>query len=63
MRAEVDQIATQIAVGALRYFMLRFTRTTVIAFDLQEQPVVGPDVEFAGTGVEDHEGAVGEFLR
>jgi arginyl-tRNA synthetase len=30
------EIATQIAVGALRYFMLRFTRTTVIAFDFQE---------------------------
>jgi arginyl-tRNA synthetase len=29
-------IATQIAVGALRYFLLKFTRNTVIAFDLQE---------------------------
>ena len=29
-------VARQIAVGALRYFMLRFTRTTVIAFDFQE---------------------------
>jgi arginyl-tRNA synthetase len=29
-------IATQIAVAALRYFMLKFTRNTVIAFDLQE---------------------------
>ena len=28
-------IARQIAVGALRYFMLRFTRNTMIAFDFQ----------------------------
>src|SRR5207248_7672005 len=28
--------ATQIAIGALRYFLLKFTRNTVIAFDLQE---------------------------
>jgi arginyl-tRNA synthetase len=29
-------VATQIATGALRYFLLKFTRNTVIAFDLQE---------------------------
>jgi arginyl-tRNA synthetase len=29
-------IAGQIAIGALRYFMLKFTRNSVIAFDLQE---------------------------
>ncbi len=29
-------VATGIAVGALRYFLLKFTRNTVIAFDLQE---------------------------
>ncbi|MBX9602378.1 MAG: arginine--tRNA ligase [Bryobacteraceae bacterium] len=29
-------VAEQIAVAALRYFMLKFTRNTVIAFDLQE---------------------------
>jgi len=29
-------VATQIAIAALRYFMLKFTRNTVIAFDLQE---------------------------
>jgi arginyl-tRNA synthetase len=34
--AERREIATQIAVGALRYFMLKFTRNTVIAFDMQE---------------------------
>jgi len=34
--AERLDIATQIAIGALRYFMLKFTRNTVIAFDLQE---------------------------
>ena len=34
--AENRAVATQIAVAALRYFMLKFTRNTVIAFDLQE---------------------------
>ena len=33
--AENRAVATQIAVAALRYFMLSFTRNTVIAFDLQ----------------------------
>lgn len=44
-------IAMQIAIGALRYFMLRFTRTTVIAFDLQEalsfEGETGPYVQYA----------------
>ena len=30
------QIATQIAIGALRYFMLKFTRNSVIAFDFKD---------------------------
>jgi arginyl-tRNA synthetase len=34
--AENRAVATKIAVAALRYFMLKFTRNTVIAFDLQE---------------------------
>ncbi len=34
--AQNRQSATQIAIGALRYFLLKFTRNTVIAFDLQE---------------------------
>src|SRR6185369_11056885 len=29
-------VARQIAIGALRYFLLKFTRPTVIAFDFQE---------------------------
>jgi len=33
--AENRAVATQIAVAALRYFMLSFTRNTVIAFDMQ----------------------------
>jgi arginyl-tRNA synthetase len=45
------EIATQIAIGALRYFMLRFTRTTVIAFDLQEalsfEGETGPYAQYA----------------
>src|SRR5690606_1169751 len=48
---EQEKIARQIAVGALRYFMLRFTRTTVIAFDFQEalsfEGETGPYVQYA----------------
>jgi arginyl-tRNA synthetase len=33
---EKRYIAHQIAVGALRYFLLKFTRTTVIVFDFKE---------------------------
>src|SRR5256885_12116476 len=31
--SETETIARQIAVGALRYFLLKFTRTAIIAFD------------------------------
>ena len=45
------QVATQIAIGALRYFMLKFTRNTVIAFDFQEalsfEGDTGPYVQYA----------------
>ena len=34
--AEQQQIAHQIAVAALRYFILKFTRTSIIAFDFAE---------------------------
>src|SRR5277367_1979740 len=44
-------IATQIAIGALRYFMLRFTRNTVIAFDFKDalsfEGETGPYVQYA----------------
>src|SRR5438067_6666123 len=36
--AERQHIATQIAIGALRYFMLKFTKNAVIAFDLKDSP-------------------------
>ena len=34
--AEVEAIAHSIAVGALRYFLLKYTRNSIIAFDFQE---------------------------
>ena len=44
-------ISSQIAVGALRYFMLKFTRNSVIAFDFQEalsfEGETGPYVQYA----------------
>jgi len=62
-RAEVDArhaaspederaaIAHAIAVGALRYFLLRFTRSTVIAFDFKDalsfEGETGPYVQYA----------------
>src|SRR6185503_14080622 len=33
---EVSEIAHQIAVGALRYFLLKFTRNAIIAFDFKD---------------------------
>lgn len=49
--AERGEIATQIAVGALRYFMLRFNRNTVIAFDFKDalsfEGETGPYVQYA----------------
>jgi arginyl-tRNA synthetase len=43
-------VATQIAVGALRYFMLKYTRNSVIAFDFQEalsfEGETGPYVQY-----------------
>ena len=48
---ERARIATQIAVGALRYFMLRFTRNTVIAFDFKDalsfEGETGPYIQYA----------------
>ena len=44
-------VAVEIAMGALRYFLLKFTRTTVIAFDFQEalsfEGETGPYVQYA----------------
>ncbi|WP_321477730.1 arginine--tRNA ligase [uncultured Paludibaculum sp.] len=48
---ERRRVATQIAIGALRYFLLKFTRNTVIAFDLQEalsfEGETGPYIQYA----------------
>ena len=45
------RIARQIAVGALRYFMLRFNRNTIIAFDFRDalsfEGETGPYVQYA----------------
>jgi arginyl-tRNA synthetase len=49
--AERLSIATQIAVGALRYFMLKFTKQSVIAFDFKEalsfEGETGPYAQYA----------------
>jgi arginyl-tRNA synthetase len=48
---ERRRIGSEIAVGALRYFMLKFTRNAVIAFDMQEalsfEGETGPYVQYA----------------
>jgi arginyl-tRNA synthetase len=49
--AERLSIATQIAIGALRYFMLKFTKQSVIAFDFKEalsfEGETGPYAQYA----------------
>ncbi len=49
--AERAGIATQIAIGALRYFMLKFTKPSVIAFDFKEalsfEGDTGPYAQYA----------------
>ncbi len=49
--SERTTIATQIAVGALRYFMLKFTKSSVIAFDFKDalsfEGETGPYAQYA----------------
>jgi arginyl-tRNA synthetase len=49
--AERSEIATQIAIGALRYFMLKFTKQSVIAFDFKDalsfEGDTGPYAQYA----------------
>jgi arginyl-tRNA synthetase len=49
--AERQKIAVQIAIGALRYFMLKFTRNSVIAFDFKDalsfEGETGPYIQYA----------------
>ena len=49
--AERREIATQIAMGALRYFMLRYTKGSVIAFDFKDalsfEGETGPYCQYA----------------
>ena len=49
--AERLQISEQIAIGALRYFMLKFTKQSVIAFDFKEalafEGETGPYAQYA----------------
>jgi arginyl-tRNA synthetase len=48
---ERQQIATQIAIGALRYFMLKYTKQSVIAFDFKDalsfEGETGPYAQYA----------------
>jgi arginyl-tRNA synthetase len=49
--AERNVIATQIAIGALRYFMLKYTKQSVIAFDFKDalsfEGETGPYAQYA----------------
>jgi arginyl-tRNA synthetase len=69
---ERQRVAQQIAIGALRYFMLKFTRNSVIAFDFHEalsfEGETGPYVQYAAVRAgnilrkyEDRFGAIPEF--
>jgi arginyl-tRNA synthetase len=48
---ERQQIATQIAIGALRYFMMKYTKQSLIAFDFKEalsfEGETGPYAQYA----------------
>ena len=50
-RAEQEENARLLAVGALRYFMLKFTRNTIIAFDFADalsfEGETGPYLQYA----------------
>ncbi len=50
-QAERQRIAEQIAIGALRYFMLKYTRNSVIAFDFKDalsfEGETGPYIQYA----------------
>jgi arginyl-tRNA synthetase len=49
--AERQKISEQIAIGALRYFMLKYTRNSVIAFDFKDalsfEGETGPYIQYA----------------
>jgi len=49
--AERERIAEQIAIGALRYFMLKVTRNSIIAFDFKDalsfEGETGPYIQYA----------------
>jgi len=53
--AERQRIAEQIAIGALRYFMLKYTRNSVIAFDFKDalsfEGETGPYVQYASVRI------------
>jgi arginyl-tRNA synthetase len=53
--AERQKIAEQIAIGALRYFMLKYTRNSVIAFDFKDalsfEGETGPYVQYASVRI------------
>ena len=56
-RDEVDRqkIAEQIAIGALRFFMLKYTRNSVIAFDFKDalsfEGETGPYIQYAAVRI------------
>ncbi len=53
--AERQRIAEQIAIGALRYFMLKYTRNSVIAFDFKDalsfEGETGPYIQYAAVRI------------
>jgi arginyl-tRNA synthetase len=53
--AKRQKIAEQIAIGALRYFMLKFTRNSVIAFDFKDalsfEGETGPYCQYAAVRI------------
>jgi arginyl-tRNA synthetase len=72
---ERQKIAEQIAIGALRYFMLKYTRNSVIAFDFKDalsfEGETGPYIQYAVVRIRNifrkgsttHEAVLAEFAE
>src|SRR5208283_3942441 len=65
--AERASIAAQIAIGALRYFMLKFTKPSVIAFDFKDalsfEGDTGPYAQYAAVRASNIFARVGSIRR
>ena len=64
--ATTQELGRRIAVGALRYFLVRFNRNTVIAFDMDDalsfEGETGPYIQYAAVRAYRGSVAIEEYL-